>query len=245
MTVHEVSQLTGVSVRTLHYYDEQGLLSPRRAEGSAYRIYTEDDLERLQMILLYRALEFPVKDVKRILDSPDFDRNRALEQQIDLLTLRQEHIGHLITFAWGIYMMGVKNMDFSAFDTRKLDDYVHQAKAMWGKTDAYQEFEEKQKGRTEEDERQLAAGINEIFATFGEIRDQPPEGQAAQALVERLRQFITRHAYTCTPQILRGLGKMYVGGGAFTENIDALGGPGTAAFAARAVDNYCDKHQEA
>ena len=137
MTVNEVSKLTGVSVRTLHYYDEIGLLSPSEVTESGYRLYDEEAMERLQLILLFRELEFPLKDISGIINSSDFDRNRALEQQIELLTLKKEHIDNLLLFARGILGVGVKNMDFSAFDAKKMDEYAAQAKASWGQTDAY------------------------------------------------------------------------------------------------------------
>lgn len=239
MTVKEVSRLTGVSVRTLHYYDEKGLLRPRRAGESGYRLYDSADLERLQMILLFRALEFPLKEIKEILDNPGFDRTRALEQQIQLLTLRKEHIQNLIDFTRGIQLMGVKNLDFSAFDTRKIDDYAAQAKAAWGKTDAYRECEEKAQQRTEEEEKQLAADTMEIFQRFGALRALPAANARVRAQVEQLRAFITAHFYTCTPQLLRGLGKLYAGGGCLTERIDEAGGCGTGAFVRAAIEAYC------
>lgn len=119
MTVNEVSKLAGVSARTLHYYNKIGLLQPSGRTEAGYRLYDDTALERLQQILLFRELEFPLKDIKEILDGKDFDRNRALEQQIELLTLKKEHLENLITFARGIYGTGVKNMDFTAFDTKK------------------------------------------------------------------------------------------------------------------------------
>ncbi len=144
-TVHEVSKLTGVSIRTLHHYDAIGLLHPSTVTEAGYRLYDDTALERLQHILLFRELEFPLKDIKEILDSSNFERNKALEQQIQLLMLKKEHIENLITFARGIQGIGVKNMDFSAFDAKKIDEYTAQAKATWGKTDAYKEYEEKTK----------------------------------------------------------------------------------------------------
>ena len=110
-TVHEVGQLTGVSVRTLHHYDDIGLLKPTEVTEAGYRLYDDTALERLQHILLFRELQFPLKDIKEILDSPDFDRNRALEQQIELLTLKKEHLENLIIFARGIKCIGVRYMD--------------------------------------------------------------------------------------------------------------------------------------
>ena len=146
-TVNQVSKLTGVSVRTLHHYDAIGLLRPTEVTEAGYRLYDDTALERLQHIMLFRELEFPLKDIKGIVNGSNFDRNKALEQQIELLTLKKEHIENLITFARGIRGIGVKNMDFSAFDAKKLDEYAAQAKASWGKTDAYKEFEEKTKNQ--------------------------------------------------------------------------------------------------
>ncbi|MDO5784975.1 MAG: MerR family transcriptional regulator [Eubacteriales bacterium] len=239
MTVNEVSKLAGVSIRTLQYYDKIGLLHPAGYTDSGYRLYDDAALERLQQILLFRELEFPLKQIKEIISAPDFDRNKALEQQIAMLQLKKEHLENLITFARGIQWIGVKTMDFSAFDTSKLDEYVEQAKKQWGTTDAYKEFENKSKGRTAETENAIAAGLMLLFEEFGKIRHSAPDTQEAQRLVKRLQGYITEHYYHCTPEILTGLGKMYAGGGAFTENIDTACGDGTAAFVADAIDCYC------
>ena len=136
MTVNEVSKISGISVRTLHHYDHIGLLPATEVTKAGYRLYDESALERLQQILLFKALEFPLKEIKEILDSPNFDRSKALEQQIHLLELRKEHLQNLIDLARGIKEIGVKHMSFEAFDTKKIDEYAAQAKANWGKTDA-------------------------------------------------------------------------------------------------------------
>ena len=242
MTVHEVSKLTGVSIRALQYYDTIGLLHPAKHTESGYRLYDDTALEKLQQILLFRELEFPLKEIRRIIESPDFDRSKALEQQIALLTLKKEHLEKLIDLARGLKAMGVKTtMDFSAFDTKKIDEYAAQAKASWGTTPEYREFEEKSQGRTAEDNARLGGQMMEIFAEFGAIRDGDPAGDAAQALVNKLQGFITEHFYTCSDETLRGLGLMYAGGGDFTANIDKHGGEGTAAFAQRAIEAHCKK----
>ncbi len=238
-TVKEVSRRTGVSIRTLQYYDKIGLLKATAHTEAGYRLYDDTALERLQQILLFRELEFPLKDIQRILDSPGFDRDRALQQQIELLELKKEHVQKLISLARGIKLVGGKYMDFSAFNSDKLDAYARQARESWGKTEAYREFEEKSKGRTREDEGTVAQGLMAIFARMGQIRDIPPNSEAAQALVRQLQDYITRNYYTCTGQILLGLGQMYAAGGEFTENIDAAGGAGTAQFANEAIQVYC------
>ena len=242
MTVHEVSQLTGVTVRALHHYDELGLLKPAAVTEAGYRLYDESSLARLQSILLFRELQFPLKDIGAILDSPAFDRNKALDQQIELLEMKKEHLDNLIDLAKGIKGMGVKHLtDFRAFDTKKIDDYAREAKASWGQTKEWKEYEQKAQGRTRADNAALARGMMDIFVEFGAIRDRDPASPAAQALVEKLQGFITEHYYTCSDDILLSLSKMYDGGGTMTENIDKVGGEGTGAFAARAIAAHCKK----
>ena len=239
MTVNEVSKLTGVSARTLQYYDKIELLHPARYTDAGYRLYDNAALETLQQILLFRELEFPLKDIREIIGSPDFDRSKALEQQIELLKLKKEHIENLIDLAIGIKAMGVKQLTFDAFDTRKIDEYAAQAKASWGTTLAYKEYEEKSKGRTKEDNLKIHQGMIDIFGEFGQIRNTDPASEEAQEMVKKLQDYITEHMYTCTKEILGGLGMMYGGGGDFTTNIDKMGGKGTAEFASRAIEIYC------
>ncbi len=238
-TVHEVSALTGVSVRALHHYDAISLLKPAAVTEAGYRLYDDAALERLQCILLFRELEFPLKDIRAILDSPDFRRARALEQQIELLKLKKAHLENLIALAAGMKTRGVSGLDFSAFDTGKIDEYARQAKASWGGTPEYREYEEKAKGRTREEERGLSVELMGILAAFGGMLDADPAGEIPQAQVKKLQDYISAHYYACSDPVLAGLGRMYAGGGSFTENIDAAGGPGTAEYAARAIEAYC------
>ena len=241
MTVHEVSRLAGVSIRTLQYYDRIGLLRPAGYTDAGYRLYDDEQLERLQCILLFRELEFPLKDIIAIMDSPDFDRSKALEQQIELLRLKKEHIENLMNFALGIKLTGVKHMDFKAFDRSKLDEYSRQAKELYGNTPEYRQMQEKMKNRSKEEDNLLADRFMLLFKEAGTIKDSDPASPEAQDLVKRIQDFITENMYTCTTRILRGLGKMYSGGGDFTQNIDEYGGAGTADFVDRAIQIYCDK----
>ena len=243
-TVHEVSKLAGISVRTLHHYDAIGLLSPTKITEVGYRLYDNDALERLQCILIFKELEFPLKDIKQILDSPNFERNKALEQQIKLLTMKKEHLENLIDLARGIQAIGVKKlMDFEAFDTKKIDEYAKQAKESYGTTPAYKEFEEKSKGRSKEQEKAIGIGMMNLFADFGKLLSLAPSDDIVQAKVAELRAYITEHFYNCTPEILSGLGEMYVGGGSMTENINNYAGEGTAELAAEAIRIYCARLQ--
>jgi len=238
MTVHEVSKLAGVSIRTLQYYDKIGLLHPTGYTDAGYRLYDDADLERLQQILLFRELEFPLKEIKEIINSPDFDRSKALERQIEMLKLKKEHIDHLINFTLGIKMLGVKNMDFTAFDRSKLDEYAAKAKEQWGTTPEYKEFAEKAKNRTDKEDKLLADRFMLLFKEAGEIRTTDPALPEAQDIVKRIQEFITENMYTCSNKMLKALGKMYSGGGDFTKNIDEYGGEGTAVFVDKAIQIY-------
>lgn len=241
MTVKQLAKKCGVSVRTLHHYDAIGLLKPAQVTEAGYRLYDEAALERLYLILLFRELGFRLKDIRGILDAPDFDRNRVLDRQIELLERKQRHLEYVTDLARGIKQMGVKNLEFQNFDPKKVDDYAQQAKTLYGKTDAYREFEEKTKGRTQEQSDAVNGQVMDFFVRLGALKGQAPESEDVQAWVKELQAFFTANFYTCTPEILMSLGQMYAGGGAMTENIDAAGGEGTGAFARGAIACYCRK----
>ena len=238
-TVKEVSKLTGVSVRTLHHYDAIGLLPPSRVTEAGYRLYDDASLARLQSILLLRELEFPLKDIRAILDTPGFDPMAALEDQIRLLEMKRDHLNELIAHARQIQRTGVLSMNFKPYDTEKLDTYAARAKERWGNTDAWKESREKAKGKTRDQQISEADGLMDIFRRLGQFRNGSPADPQVQTLIGELRQYICDHYYNCTPQILLGLGQMYAAGDEMTENIDRAGGEGTGAFACRAIEIFC------
>ena len=238
-TVAEVSKLTGVSVRTLHHYDAIDLLKPTRITEAGYRLYDGEALSRLQTILLFRELKFPLKQIKIILDSPNFDPMRALDDQIQLLQLQRQRLDALILHAQNLQKKGVSCMNFESFDNTQLEARAAEAREKWGATPAYLEFTEKTKGQTPAQQREDGDALMEIFRQFGTLRHLAPENDTVQAKVSQLQSFITDHYYTCTPQILRGLGQMYIAGDSMTENIDRAGGCGTAEFVHKAIEIYC------
>lgn len=239
MTVGEVSALTGVSIRALRHYDRIGLLPPAAVSEAGYRLYDESSLERLSAILIFRELQFPLKDIRAILDSPVYERNRALDQQIELLRLKAEHLENLIDLAKGIKLLGVKYMNFTAFDTQKIDEYARQAKASYGQTAEYKEYMQKSAGRTREEEKQLGMELMALLAAFGGMLDMDPASEIPQAQVAKVKAFITENMYACSDGILRNLGRMYAGAESMRDNIDAAGGPGTAEYAHRAIEAWC------
>ncbi|MBP0977664.1 MAG: MerR family transcriptional regulator [Oscillospiraceae bacterium] len=241
--IKEFAKLTDVSVRTLHYYDETGLLKPAFVdEQNGYRFYDENSLERMQQILFYRELDFPLKDILKILSSPDYDRKKALEAQKELMILKKNRIEKLIS-ALDDAVKGVKiNMkvfDNSEFEEKR-EEYAREAKEKWGNTEAYSEFEKKTGSFSTDDIRSLAAGIDEVMAEFAECmkNGSAPDSAEAKDLVRKLQNYITETSYTCTDEILAGLGKMYTADERFRKNIDRHG-EGTAQFIYDAIDKYC------
>lgn len=240
-TVKEICKRTGVSVRTLHHYDTIGLLKPTQVTEAGYRLYDDGALEKLYMILVFRELSLSLKEIAEILHAPDYDRNRVLEKQIELMQAQIGKLQNRIALAKGILLLGVKYMDFEDFDPQKLDEYSTQAKALYGKTDAYKEFEQKSKNRTTQQEKDLGAQVMDFFARLGKMRPCAPDCAEAQAWAKELQAFFTENFYTCTPQILSTLAESYAGGGSMTENIDKVGGAGTGAFAKSVIDIYISK----
>ena len=239
MPIKEFARLSGVSVRTLHYYDQIGLLRPAAVDAqTGYRFYDETSLLRMQEILFYRELDFPLKSIAEILASPHYNKDDALEEQRKLLTLKKERLERLINAIDGA-LKGENVM--KAFDNSKMDQYLSKAKERWGKTEAWQEYEEKSVGRTAETERDLGAQLMDIFAQLGALRGEEPDSEPVQQIVAALQQFITDNYYTCTKEILRNLGQMYTAIGSMKDNIDARGGTGTAELAGRAIEIYCSK----
>ena len=240
MQIKEFAEFTGVSVRTLHYYDEIGLLVPAFVDRSTgYRYYDERSLLRMQEILFYRELDFSLKNIGEILSSPNYDKNKALKEQKYLLTLKKERLERLI-LAIDDAVKGENVM--KAFDNSEFDKYKAEAKEKWGKTDAYNEHAEKTKHYSKEKWNSLAEGMNDILAAFAACmkKGEEPDSTEVQNLVKTLQNHITENYYRCTDEILAGLGKMYVADERFKNNIDK-NADGTAEFICEAIDSYCGK----
>ena len=238
MRIGEFGEICGVSVRTLRYYDEIGLLKPGTVDKqTGYRFYGEEDLLRMQEILFYRELDFPLKTIRQILSAPDYDKEKALSAQKTLLTLKKERLETLI----GAIDKAMKGeVIVKAFDNSTYEAYKTEAKERWGNTEAYQEYAEKTKSTGKTAWQDMNAGLNSIMEAFARCREtgaavQSPE---AQKLVQELQSFITDNCYTCTREILAGLGQMYVQDPRFQKNIDRHGA-GTAAFISEAIAAYC------
>lgn len=237
-TVSQVSRLSGVSVRTLHHYDRIGLLKPTYIAENGYRMYDDISLKKLQSILLFRELEFPLKEIKNIVNNPDFDSGKAVKDQLELLKLKRNHIDGLIDLAEKL----INQEDFMAFkkfDRAEIEKYASEVKERWGATDAYSEYAQKSRSRTADQHNALGTQLMDIFAEIGKLTNLAPDSAEVQAAVKNLQDFISENYYSCTKDILKGLGSMYIADKRFKENIDRAGGEGAAAFVAKAIEIYC------
>ncbi|MGN1194769.1 MAG: MerR family transcriptional regulator [Acutalibacteraceae bacterium] len=242
MQIKQFAALTGVSVRTLHYYDEIGLLKPEYVdEHNGYRYYGEQSLKRISEILFYRELDFSLKAVSEILSLPNYDRQTALKGQRELLILKRNRLDRLIT---ALDDAGKGQITMQVFDNseyeKALTEYKAEAEKKWGKTDEYRQFSEKTKDYGDEKWCEVNAGMDIIFGRFARVKAAgfEPGSDEAKAVAEELQNYITQNCYNCDKQILSCLGEMYVSDERFKENIDRHA-QGTADFASKAIKAYC------
>ena len=243
MQIKEFADFVGVSVRTLHYYDEIGLLKPAYVdEQTGYRYYDEESFVRMQEILFYRELDFSLKKIIEILNSPDYEKEKALDQQKNLLLLKKERLERMISVLENI-RKGEKMSN--TFDNHEYENirgkYEQEARDKWGGTDAYKEYEQKTAGYSKSNWDQVIEGMEAIFARFALCMKQEMKTDAdeVQELVKELQDFITGNYYHCTNEILAGLGQMYVADERFKNNIDKHAS-GTAKFVSEAIKEFCN-----
>lgn len=240
LTVSELSALFGVSVRTLHYYDEIGLLAPYEISEAGYRFYNEESVETLGQILFYRELEFSLKDISEIFSNPQYDKTGALKNQRELLLLKRQHLDEII----GLLEQRIGGNAMKDFNTTAADienakkKYADEVKEKWGKTPEYEQSQKKADKRSTGDEIRINEQANEIFKQFASKMDLPADSDEVQKLVEKWQAHITENYYDCTKQILSCLGQMYVADERFKNNIDRFG-DGTAQFMSEAIAFYC------
>ena len=243
MKISEVAKLSGVTVRTLHYYDEIGLLKPSKTTEAGYRMYSIEDLEKLQQILFFRDLDFPLNEIKEIMVNPKYDKIEALNKHKELLIEKRKRIDGLVTLI-DKTIKGDNNMSFKEFDNSKIEEnkrkYSEEVKKRWGNTDAYKEYEKKTTSYDKNSWNTINEEMAKILKEFADNRDKDVNSDIVQSLVEKWRGYITLNFYNCTKEILSCLGLMYIGDERFKENIDKYG-EGTSEFMAKAIEIYCSK----
>lgn len=241
MQINELAKRTGVTVRTLHYYDQIGLLIPSSISPAGYRMYDDQALEMLQQILFFKELDFPLEQIKAMMANPRYEKTEALTKQKSLLLKQRDRLDKLIALVEQT-LEGEINLDFQAFDRTEIDaakqKYAAEAKERWGNTDAFQESEKRTATYDSAQWKNIQDEQADIFSAFAAIRTMPPDSERAAQLVERWQAHITRYFYPCTNEILAGLGLMYQEDERFSQNIDRHG-TGTAAYMTAAIASYC------
>jgi MerR family transcriptional regulator, thiopeptide resistance regulator len=233
-TVGEVSEMTGVSVRTLHHYHEFGLLAPSGRSEAGYRLYAYADLARLQEILVWRSLGFSLAEIQSILDDPAYDRIGALRRQRELVERQAERLGalrHALDTAIDAEQKGTtmpENAMFEGFDPTEYEDEVRER---WGDTDAYRESTRRAASYGDAEWQAIRAEWDEIVGELAAAKaaGAPADGERAMAAAERHRQHISRWFYDCPPGMHRGLGRMSADDPRFAGNYDKVA-PGLAAY---------------
>lgn len=249
-TINQIAGLAGITIKTLRHYDKLGLLVPTGRSEAGYRLYSEENVEKLQQILFFRELDFPLARIKEIMGDPAFDRKHALEMQIEFLDERAKRYKKLSGLAKRTLndLEGEKKMKkeelFEGFDYDKMMEdqkkYEPEVKERWGETDAYKVSKQRTDKYTKEDWERIQAEslgtLQELIACFRE--KEPVDGERMMAVCEAFRNHITKNFYPCTLEIFSGLGNMYVADERFTEFYDKHE-TGLAAYYNEAIQNYC------
>lgn len=253
LTVGEVADLAGVTVRTLHHYDETGLLSPSSRSDAGYRLYGTDDLTRLQQVLYYRELGFGLDAIAGLLDDPVTDPVAHLQHQRDLLTARIDRLQRMVAHidrnlearTMGIDLTPDEMLEVFGDDhARHHDAYLAEAGHRWGDTDAWQQSQRRTGRYTKADWQQAMAeqqaATERLVAALA--ADLPPDSPEAMDAAEAHRQQISRWFYDCPHPMHRGLADMYVQDPRFTATYEAMA-PGLAAYVRDAIHANADRHE--
>jgi DNA-binding transcriptional MerR regulator len=240
--VGELAQLAHVSVRTLHHYDAIGLMRASGRSDAGYRLYTGADLERLQQVLFYRELGFPLAEIRRVVSDPAFDRRTALQAQRELVAGKSARLQALLDLIDGTLasLEGWTTMSdeemFEAFGDFDPREHEEEAKELWGHTEAYKESARRTRGFTKEDWAAVKAEGDAINADMAALLDVgvPADDARAMDVAERHRLMIDGRFYPCSHEMHANLGEMYVADARFTATYEKVR-PGLARYMRNAI----------
>lgn len=246
-TVHELAKMSGVSVRTLHYYDGIGLLKPSEVAINGYRYYSRKEIVQLQQILFYKELNFSLDEIKEIIFSPSFDRIIAFKDQEKLLILKKKRLEKIIStirkeiqnWEGGETMTQKTHNIFDSLDDQELKKYAEEAKQRWGHTDAYKQSVERTKHWSKKDYIKIQKEQTDITKNLAELmkKRMSLKSPEVQKVIERHYNYINQF-YDCSLEFYKNLGEMYVADPRFTAYYDKFA-PGLAAFMRDAIGYYC------
>jgi len=241
-TVGQVAQVASVTVRTLHHYDDIGLLSPSGRTAAGYRRYDDADLERLQLIRYYRELGFPLEEIATIIDGPGVDPVAHLRRQHELLTARIKRLQEMVAaieFAMEAGKLGISltpEERFEVFGDVDPDEYAEEAEQRWGGSEAYRESMRRTSGYGKEDWLRIKRENEDWGRRFGAVMASgvPADSREAMDLAEEHRQLISQQFYECSYEIHTGLADMYTGDPRFTAYYETIR-PGMAEYLSEAI----------
>lgn len=247
-TVNRLSQLAGISIRTLHYYDEIGLLKPSMVKNNGYRYYKEAELIRLQQILFFRELEFSLEDIKRILGRPQFSVIESLRDQKKLMRLKKDRLETLINSIDNTIKRMNNNQKmndnelYDAFKDDEVKQYQDEVKERWGNTDAYKQSMKKVSKLTKVEMEKLKADGKKHTQAIADAMDKGIADPHVQTLIKQSHEGVN-FFYDCSYEMFRNLGKMYVDDPRFAATYEKVR-PGLAVFMRDAIAYYCDSQEK-
>ncbi|OMF63447.1 MerR family transcriptional regulator [Paenibacillus sp. FSL R5-0766] len=245
MKVKEVAELASISVRTLHHYDEIGLLTPDEVTSAGYRLYSDANLERLQQILFFKELDFSLKEIKNIITNPSFNPEEALKMHRLILLEKRQRLDQMIAtidrtvlHVRGEIKMTAKEQ-FEGFDFSQ-NPYEQEARERWG-DHAVDHANQKLHSKSTTDQKALSDQMNEIYKHLAALRHIEPASAEAQAGIKEWYTWLNQMG-SYSPEAFRGLGQMYVDDERFTRNIDQFG-DGLAVFMRDAMAVFADQNK--
>ncbi len=245
-TIKQLATLAETSVRTLHHYDQIGLLTPSRIQGNKYRVYKEADLLKLQQILFFKELEFPLSEIKKILNSPEFDMNQALKDQKNMLELKKKRLQTIVeTINKTIKSKSNKKQNmkdeelYEGLDKKEMESYAAEAKERWGNTEAYKQSRERVAKMSKDDMAKIKKDGEDLAREIGENMSKGAASPEVQALIAKHYNSL-RAFYEPSLEMYRNLGIMYADDPRFAKYYDKFA-PGLAIFMKQAIEVFCSR----
>lgn len=250
MTVGQLAERCGVTVRTLHHYDRIGLLRPSDRSVAGYRLYTEADLTRLQHVVVYRRLGFGLEEIAALLDDPDADVSEHLRRQRAAVSAQLDQLRDLVIALDRALERTVTDKPATQADLRALfgdhfDDYQDEARQRWGDSDAWKQSKQRTRSYTKADWEEIKAETDQLHQAFltPYRAAQPPTSEAAMDAAEAHRRHIDRRFYACSPEMHRQLGDLYVSDPRYAATYDeSLQAPGLAQYVRDAIHANAARH---
>lgn len=246
--INEISKITGISPRMLRHYDKLDLLRPNKSRENNYRIYTDEDLCKLQEILFFKELDFSLDEIKIILENPNYDRTEAFTHQKVILLKKIERLNEIVLSLEDSIdkirkeqKMSEKN--FKSFSTEEIEKYQNEVKELYGNTSTHKEYKEKTKNYKKRDFDKIQQEMNKKLESIALHMIKGFDSKEVQEALHEYREYINTNFYSCTLEIFRGLGELYVSDTRFAKNINKIR-DGLSEFLKKAINFYCDNNKK-